>query len=171
MWASVHRALASPLWMRLWVLMQVKPVVSGARFHITFHVNPPQNQLPVLFRGHDCFLFTSTYEAWGMPVLEVRANFRCFLAARSPRVVYTRVLAGDGKRRTSGDLAVPRCQRILHPRRERIDWAQSRCNPLGALGITCAPRSCCALCRRWCGCGALDRSRASLRAQRSWLGI
>lgn len=32
-----------------------------------------QEQLPELFRGHDCLLFTSVFEAWGMPVLEAMA--------------------------------------------------------------------------------------------------
>ena len=27
-----------------------------------------QSMLPALYRGHDCLLFTSKYEAWGMPV-------------------------------------------------------------------------------------------------------
>ena len=29
---------------------------------------PLQGDLPRYYRGHDCFLFTSQYEAWGMPV-------------------------------------------------------------------------------------------------------
>ncbi len=33
-----------------------------------------QDQLPLLFRGHDCMLFTSRYEAWGLPVLEAMAS-------------------------------------------------------------------------------------------------
>jgi glycosyltransferase involved in cell wall biosynthesis len=33
-----------------------------------------QDELPVLYRGHDAFLFTSRYEAWGMPVLEAMAS-------------------------------------------------------------------------------------------------
>ena len=30
--------------------------------------------LPALYRGHDALLFTSRYEAWGMPVLEGMAS-------------------------------------------------------------------------------------------------
>ena len=33
-----------------------------------------QDDLPGLYRGHDVFLFTSRYEAWGMPVLEAMAS-------------------------------------------------------------------------------------------------
>ena len=33
-----------------------------------------QNVLPALYRGHDALLFTSRYEAWGMPVLEGMAS-------------------------------------------------------------------------------------------------
>ena len=34
---------------------------------------PEQAALPALYRGHDALLFTSRYEAWGMPVLEAMA--------------------------------------------------------------------------------------------------
>ena len=34
---------------------------------------PDQAVLPALYRGHDALLFTSRYEAWGMPVLEAMA--------------------------------------------------------------------------------------------------
>lgn len=33
-----------------------------------------QADLPKLYSGHDAFLFTSRYEAWGMPVLEAFAS-------------------------------------------------------------------------------------------------
>lgn len=33
-----------------------------------------QSDLPRLYRGHDAFLFTSRYEAWGMPVMEAMAS-------------------------------------------------------------------------------------------------
>ena len=33
-----------------------------------------QESIPALYRGHACFLFTSKYEAWGMPVLEAMAS-------------------------------------------------------------------------------------------------
>lgn len=32
-----------------------------------------QDKMPELYCGHDAFLFTSRYEAWGMPVLEAMA--------------------------------------------------------------------------------------------------
>ena len=46
-----------------------------------------QSMLPALYRGHDCLLFTSKYEAWGMPVsskssrtaLRLRALLLCKL--------------------------------------------------------------------------------------------
>ncbi len=34
----------------------------------------PQDLLPSLYQGNDVFLFTSQYEAWGMPVLEAMAS-------------------------------------------------------------------------------------------------
>jgi glycosyltransferase involved in cell wall biosynthesis len=33
-----------------------------------------QELLSTLYRGHDALLFTSRYEAWGMPVLEGMAS-------------------------------------------------------------------------------------------------
>ena len=44
----------------------------GLRIHL--HVSPPQGVLPELYRGHDALLFSSRYEAWGMPVLEAMAS-------------------------------------------------------------------------------------------------
>jgi glycosyltransferase involved in cell wall biosynthesis len=41
---------------------------------IDFHVSPPQDGIPALYRGHDAFFFTSRYEAWGMPVMEAMAS-------------------------------------------------------------------------------------------------
>lgn len=35
-----------------------------------------------LYRGHDAFLFTSRYEAWGMPVLEAMASALPVVATR-----------------------------------------------------------------------------------------
>lgn len=32
-----------------------------------------QEEVAELYRGHDALLFTSRYEAWGMPVLEAMA--------------------------------------------------------------------------------------------------
>ncbi|KAL3150732.1 hypothetical protein ABBQ32_000515 [Trebouxia sp. C0010 RCD-2024] len=46
-------------------------LASGLRIHL--HVDPPQEVLPELYCGHDAFLFSSRYEAWGMPVLEAMA--------------------------------------------------------------------------------------------------
>ncbi len=55
-------------------ICQVRPAVTGVTFPVSFAVNPPQDQLPALYAGgHDVFLFTSVYEAWGMPVLEAMA--------------------------------------------------------------------------------------------------
>lgn len=36
----------------------------------------------MLYRGHDVFLFTSRYEAWGMPVLEAMASGLAVVATR-----------------------------------------------------------------------------------------
>jgi glycosyltransferase involved in cell wall biosynthesis len=41
-----------------------------------------QDELPLLYRGHDVFLFTSRYEAWGMPVLEAMASGIAIVATR-----------------------------------------------------------------------------------------
>lgn len=41
-----------------------------------------QDELPGLYRGHDVFLFTSRYEAWGMPVLEAMASGVAVVATR-----------------------------------------------------------------------------------------
>lgn len=41
-----------------------------------------QADLPVLYRGHDLLLFTSRYEAWGMPVLEGFASGLAVVATR-----------------------------------------------------------------------------------------
>ena len=35
-----------------------------------------------MYRGHDAFLFTSRYEAWGMPVLEAMASGLAVVASR-----------------------------------------------------------------------------------------
>lgn len=60
-------------WLLLLGSQQVQPTCTRISFPIHFVVNPTQVELPVLYRaGYDCFLFTSKYEAWGMPVLEVR---------------------------------------------------------------------------------------------------
>ncbi|KAK9815193.1 hypothetical protein WJX73_010532 [Symbiochloris irregularis] len=81
---AVNRVL--PL-MVTWVC-QVQPsaatvpqlVGSGLRLHL--HVSPAQEDLPALYRGHDAFLFTSRYEAWGMPVLEAMASGLAVVATR-----------------------------------------------------------------------------------------
>ena len=41
-----------------------------------------QEDLPALYRGHDAFLFTSRYEAWGMPVLEAMASGLAVVSSR-----------------------------------------------------------------------------------------
>jgi glycosyltransferase involved in cell wall biosynthesis len=43
---------------------------------------PPQEDLAELYRGHDAFLFTSRYEAWGMPVMEAMASGLAVVASR-----------------------------------------------------------------------------------------
>ena len=42
----------------------------------------PQEDLAELYRGHDAFLFTSRYEAWGMPVMEAMASGLAVVATR-----------------------------------------------------------------------------------------
>ena len=41
-----------------------------------------QDKLPELYCGHDAFLFSSRYEAWGMPVLEAMAAGLAVVATR-----------------------------------------------------------------------------------------
>ena len=43
---------------------------------------PLQEDLAELYRGHDAFLFTSRYEAWGMPVMEAMASGLAVVASR-----------------------------------------------------------------------------------------
>ena len=50
------------------------PSLAACGLRIRLHVSPPQDALPELYRGHDALLFTSRYEAWGMPVLEAMAS-------------------------------------------------------------------------------------------------
>lgn len=50
------------------------PILSHCDLDINYVVAPDQNEIPKLYRGHDVFLFTSMYEAWGMPVLEAMAS-------------------------------------------------------------------------------------------------
>lgn len=45
-----------------------------------------QSMLPALYRGHDCLLFTSKYEAWGMPVLEAMASGLAVVATETAGV-------------------------------------------------------------------------------------
>ncbi|EIE22198.1 UDP-Glycosyltransferase/glycogen phosphorylase [Coccomyxa subellipsoidea C-169] len=48
--------------------------LASCGLRISLHVSPSQELLPALYRGHDALLFTSRYEAWGMPVLEAMAS-------------------------------------------------------------------------------------------------
>lgn len=71
---SAHGVDSAAEVMHVTWIAQVQPSVSGVRFPVTFIINPPQADLPSLFAdGYDAFLFTSVYEAWGMPVLEAMA--------------------------------------------------------------------------------------------------
>lgn len=56
-----------------WVC-QVQPLVSRLSFPLQIIVNPPQEQLPILYRNADIFLSTSVYEGFGMPLLEAMAS-------------------------------------------------------------------------------------------------
>jgi glycosyltransferase involved in cell wall biosynthesis len=62
-----------------WVCQQqpnvtLVPNLAAAQLDIEYVVSPSQEELPGLYRGHDAFVFTSRYEAWGMPVLEAMAT-------------------------------------------------------------------------------------------------
>lgn len=58
------------------------PVLANCGLTLDLHVSPPQADLPALYRGHDVLLFTSRYEAWGMPVLEGFASGLAVVATR-----------------------------------------------------------------------------------------
>ena len=50
------------------------PSLASSQLRINFVVNPPQEDLALHYRGHDVFVFSSWYEAWGMRVLEAMAS-------------------------------------------------------------------------------------------------
>jgi len=60
----------------VWVLQKppLEPLLSQAkRMNVIFVLDPPQEDLPALYRGHTACLFCSRYEGFGMPVLEAMA--------------------------------------------------------------------------------------------------
>lgn len=57
----------------VWV-SQIGFELSGNQFPIKIVVDPPQQELPSLFRNADLFLSTSWYEAFGLPPLEAMAS-------------------------------------------------------------------------------------------------
>lgn len=54
-------------------ICQTQPGVRGIHFPLRYLIDPPQDQLPGLYRRADLFLFTSWYEGFGMPPLEAMA--------------------------------------------------------------------------------------------------
>ncbi|KAK3263617.1 hypothetical protein CYMTET_27588, partial [Cymbomonas tetramitiformis] len=61
----------------VWILQKepVEPLLSAARhLGVRFIQDPPQEDIPEYYRGHDAFLFCSRYEGFGMPVLEAMAS-------------------------------------------------------------------------------------------------
>ncbi|PRW45111.1 glycosyl transferase group 1 [Chlorella sorokiniana] len=60
--------------------------LAAAGLHVRLFIDPPQGALPELYRGHDCLLFTSKYEAWGMPVLEAMASGLAVVATETAGV-------------------------------------------------------------------------------------
>jgi glycosyltransferase involved in cell wall biosynthesis len=56
-----------------WVCQQ-QPTFHGIRFPLRFVVDPKQTDLPGIYRQHDLLLFTSLYEAFGLPPLEAMAS-------------------------------------------------------------------------------------------------
>lgn len=86
-------------------ICQVQPALNGVTFPVNFVVNPAQEHLPELYReGHDLLLFTSVYEAWGMPVLEVSVVDWLLCEAADSNTSCT----GDGVRRASCHIKMPR---------------------------------------------------------------
>eukprot|EP00753_Platysulcus_tardus_P021092 PLAT8619.2.p1 GENE.PLAT8619.2~~PLAT8619.2.p1 ORF type:complete len:259 (+),score=77.48 PLAT8619.2:746-1522(+) len=58
----------------VWIC-QVEAYVPTARFPLQTIVNPPQSELPELYRSSaDVMLFPSLYESWGMPAMEAMAS-------------------------------------------------------------------------------------------------
>mmetsp|Transcript_6975 Transcript_6975/g.20372 ORF Transcript_6975/g.20372 Transcript_6975/m.20372 type:complete len:726 (+) Transcript_6975:386-2563(+) len=58
------------------------PGLPACGLTIDLYISPPQNDLAALYRGHDVLLFTSRYEAWGMPVMEGMASGLAVVATR-----------------------------------------------------------------------------------------
>jgi glycosyltransferase involved in cell wall biosynthesis len=82
--AAVHRVLPIRV---TWVCQSVPsaahlPVLPACGLTLDLHVSPPQEDLAALYRGHDAMLFTSRYEAWGMPVMEAMASGLAVVATR-----------------------------------------------------------------------------------------
>lgn len=64
-------------------MCQVEPRVQGVTFPLSTRVNPPQAEVPRVYReGFHCMLFTSVYEAWGMPPMEAMASGIPLVTAR-----------------------------------------------------------------------------------------
>ncbi|KAA0174417.1 hypothetical protein FNF27_04014 [Cafeteria roenbergensis] len=67
--------VCSPSGIHVTWMCQVRPGAVPPGLPISLVVNPPQEDIPALYRsGFDCILFCSAYEAWGMPVLEAMAS-------------------------------------------------------------------------------------------------
>jgi glycosyltransferase involved in cell wall biosynthesis len=60
----------------------IVPALVGSGLRLNLYINPSQELLPELYRGHDVFLFTSRYEAWGMPVMEAMASGLAVVSTR-----------------------------------------------------------------------------------------
>lgn len=105
----------------------------------------------MLYRGHDAFLFTSRYEAWGMPVLEAMA---CGLPVVTTDCLGVRAFAVHGDNALMappGDL-----QQLSHLLVAvlRSPLLRQRCAACSA----CITHTLCLQMSRWQGTLALERT-------------
>lgn len=67
----VHDALGS---LEVTWISQIPVKIQSDRYQVNLIVNPSQEEIPEIYRTADVFLFTSHYEAFGMPPLEAMAS-------------------------------------------------------------------------------------------------
>lgn len=98
--------------------------------------------MPLLYRGHAAFLFTSRYEAWGLPVMEAMASglpvvaTRCLGLAAFAEHGFNCLLADAQVRRQMVKLLLWSRKRITHLRMTS-DGAPATCRSTERLPVPC----------------------------------